>query len=629
MSNKYLLIAGVIIPYIAGAKNLTVVDTIPIREVNVIESSRSISLENTSLSVVDVNRTTIDNSNNANVLPVLNKSVSGLFTAAKGIMGYGISTNSAGSINIHGVGQSNKVLTMIDGVPNFAGIFGHSISDTWSSINVETIEVVKGPASVYYGTNAMGGSINVITREQVNNGYTVNGRASIGSWATQDYNLYFGCRKDKFSMGVSGTYNYTDGDRESSKFHLWNTSFTSKYRMNRNWNSIANLYITKFKGYNPGAENKPILDNWMQALRGTANISVNNMYENFYGSVSAYYSWGNHKIDDGYFENQNPRDYYFRSNDHIWGISAVENGKFWKNGLISLGVDYQNWGGKSWNQNKESGAKTWDKFLSEDGEMINNIGTFANIQQQIGGIITLNLGTRYQYSNQFGSKWVPQAGIIISTNDNYDIKLNFSEGFRAPNLRELYMYASANPDLKPEDMYQYDITYKQYLINKRLMLKLCLFYIEGKNIIETQNIDGRQKNVNVGRFYNKGFDIDFNYNINRNFNVMSNYSFLYTNKKLLAAPKHKINLGVSYEYNGFKIGVDNETVLGLYLNTSTASKSSDFSLLNATISYDINSWNVKLTPFVDLNNITNTHYSIMEGFPMPGFNFRAGVKFKL
>ena len=145
-------------------------DTIKIAELTVIENAKPLILSETPINVVEINRATIEHSNASNILPVLTKNVSGLFTTAKGIMGYGISTNATGTINIHGVGQGNKILTMIDGVPNWAGIFGHSIADNWTSSNVQSIEVVKGPSSLYYGSNAMGGTINVITRKQNNDG---------------------------------------------------------------------------------------------------------------------------------------------------------------------------------------------------------------------------------------------------------------------------------------------------------------------------------------------------------------------------------------------------------------------------------------------------------------------------
>lgn len=610
-------------------KSTTLNDTINIKEVTIIENNNSLQLSKTPLNYSEINRSIIDYSNSPNILPILNKNISGLYSSAKGIMGYGISTNSSGTINIHGGGQSNKVLMMVDGVPNWAGIFGHSIADNWASNNVKSIEVIKGPASLYYGSNAMGGAINVITQLQENNGYEIDAKASAGSYATQDYGVTLGYKQNKFAVTASGTYNYSDGLRDNSQFHLWNAFTSMKYLFNKNWNSIVRLDITQFKGENPGMNNNPIYDNWMQALRGTVTVSVNNNYKKYYGTVSGYYSWGAHKINDGYYKGQQPKDYLFHSHDHITGFTAVENAQLWAGSLLTLGVDYQNWGGKSWNEIIATGEKQWDKFLTEQGKSINNEGVFFTAQQKFLKLFTLNAGVRYQHSEQYGNEWIPQAGIIFSNNDNTKLKFCFSKGFRAPNLRELYLYMAANPDLKPESMFNYEVTWEQYLLEKHIKIGVGIYYIDGKNMIETQNIDGKPKNMNVSNFYNKGVDFDFMYYISKNFNIQANYSYLYSNKQLLSAPTNKIYAAFNYNYNKFYATIDNETILGLYVSTSSSSTKRDYSLVNAKFSYNINIKNVKLIPFLDLNNITNTRYSVLEGFQMPRFNFMGGLKISL
>ena len=73
------------------------------------------------------------------------------------------------------MGQGNKVLFMINGLPNWAGIYGHSLADTYTTTEVDHLEVVRGPSSLLYGSNAMGGSVNIITRDQDRNGF--QGRA--------------------------------------------------------------------------------------------------------------------------------------------------------------------------------------------------------------------------------------------------------------------------------------------------------------------------------------------------------------------------------------------------------------------------------------------------------------------
>ena len=127
------------------------------------------------LNVTQVSASEIEKSGESSLLPVLVAKVPGLFVTERGFAGYGVSGGSAGSVNIRGVGQGNQVLFMIDGQPQWAGVFGHSLADTYVANGVEKVEVVKGPSSLLYGSNAMGGSINLVTHTQTKDGLT--GRA--------------------------------------------------------------------------------------------------------------------------------------------------------------------------------------------------------------------------------------------------------------------------------------------------------------------------------------------------------------------------------------------------------------------------------------------------------------------
>jgi len=140
-------------------------DTVALPEIAVVSPAKT----NPALMQLDVSRISaeeIEKSTETSLLPVLAAKVPGLFVSERGFAGYGISGGSAGAVNIRGVGQGNKVLFMIDGQPQWAGVFGHSLADSYVANGVERVEVVKGPSSLLYGSNAMGGSVNIITRRQ-------------------------------------------------------------------------------------------------------------------------------------------------------------------------------------------------------------------------------------------------------------------------------------------------------------------------------------------------------------------------------------------------------------------------------------------------------------------------------
>ena len=96
----------------------------------------------------------------------------------------------------------------------------------------------------------------------------------------------------------------------------------------------------------------------------------------------------------------------------------------------------------------------------------------------------------------------------------------------------------------------------------------------------------------------------------------------------MSAPRNKIYVAGNFFWKGLRASLDNETVLGLYTNTSKNASKKDYSLLNLKLSYTMQYKSFIWTPFFDINNITNTKYSIVSGFPMPGINVMGGVKAK-
>jgi len=164
-------------------------DTIKIDEVVITGTPVRVNRNSVPMAVSVVDRSQIEESNESALLPVLNGRVPGLFVTERGITGFGVATGSAGQISIRGIGgnPTTGVLMLIDGHPQFMGIMGHPLPDSYVASDVERVEVIRGPASILYGSNAMGGVINIITRKQTADGTHGNARISYGSYNTQKY----------------------------------------------------------------------------------------------------------------------------------------------------------------------------------------------------------------------------------------------------------------------------------------------------------------------------------------------------------------------------------------------------------------------------------------------------------
>ena len=154
---------------------------------------------------------------------MLTEQIPGLFTTSRGIMGYGVSSGAAGGISLRGIGGSptTGLLVLIDGHPQYMGLMGHPIADAYQSMLAEKVEVVRGPASVLYGSNAMGGVINIVTRQQRENGVKTGARLGYGSYNTWTTEVTNQVKKGRFSSVITGSYNRTDGHRPDMEFEQY------------------------------------------------------------------------------------------------------------------------------------------------------------------------------------------------------------------------------------------------------------------------------------------------------------------------------------------------------------------------------------------------------------------------
>lgn len=174
------------------------------------------------ISVVD--REQLEQTYRPNILPTLNELVPGLFSTSRSTMGYGVSTGAAGGMTLRGIGGSPTagLLVLIDGHPQYMGIMGHPIADAYQTMLAERVEVLRSPASVLYGSNAMGGVINIVTRRMQQDGQQSDIQMSGGSYGTFQSEITTRGKQGKFSNMVSASYNRSDGHRRNMGFEQYN-----------------------------------------------------------------------------------------------------------------------------------------------------------------------------------------------------------------------------------------------------------------------------------------------------------------------------------------------------------------------------------------------------------------------
>lgn len=588
-------------------------------EVVVLETSAKAPVALLPLDVKIVGAEIIDNSTETNLLPVLQNRIPGMFVTERGLAGYGVSGDAAGSVNIRGVGGGNKVLFLIDGQPQWAGVFGHSLPDTYVTNDVQKVEVVSGPSSLLYGSGAMGGSVNLITRRAMHDGLEGSVRAMGGSYGTQKYGVKAGYRHGAWNAFAAASYESTDGNRSGMDYWLSNQYASLGYTFSRHWEVGANVMLTETKADNPGSVDLAMpIEMWAKMFRTTTSLFIKNNYDISSGGVQAYYNWGKHKIDDG-LKNGKPRDYLFNSKDYNIGVTAFQTVRPWEGNDLSVGVDFKHWGGEAWNSAKADGKES-----PITDRHVNEIGAYAMMQQAFfNNRLSLNAGARIEHSSQFGNEWIPQAGFIYRPWSATRMKFSYGKGFRSPNIRELYMYAPRNPELRPESMDNFEVELRHWFFDSRLNTGLALYYINGDNMIQSVMVDGVAKNMNTGKFINKGFELDASFAINSEWNVTANYAYLHTSTDILAAPEHKVFGEVAYSPGNWQFTLDAMGVWGLKTEKTTE----HYTLFNARVAYTF-TFNKPLTLFVKGENLTAADYQINYGFPMPRATVMAGLEWK-
>ena len=103
---------------------------------------------------------------------------------------------------------------------------------------------------------------------------------------------------------------------------------------------------------------------------------------------------------------------------------------------------------------------------------------------------------------------MPQAGLSFVLPRRALLKFSAAKGFRYPTIRELYMFPPANPDLKPERLWSYELSFSQQPFGGRLSYGVNVFLIDGENLIVRMPVDGRPMNVNTGRIRNAGVEFE-------------------------------------------------------------------------------------------------------------------------
>ena len=595
-------------------------DSVSLQEIVVTGTRNAVDVRHLPMTVTVIDHSALAEQHQSNILPTVMQQVPGLMLTSRSMMGYGVSTGAAGGINLRGIsGGAGQLLVLIDGHPQYQGIYGHPISDSYQTLMADRVEVLRGPASVLYGSNAMGGVLNIVTRSMHENGVKTDIDLGAGSYGTVQAEATNRVRSGKFNSTVSAQYNRTDNHRPRMGFEQYGGYMKLGYDFSSHWNAYVDANITHFNSSYPGAVSSPIYgaDQWI--TRGVVSAALENHFNRTSGALSVYSNFGRHKIDDGSADPSAPTQRFFRSKDALTGVSWYQSAQLFEGNRVTVGLDYQHIYGHAYYTSKSTG-EVLDTPNKQSGRSYRNeVAGYVDFRQDILSRLTVDAGVRVDHHSITGTEWVPQAGVVVRLMPTGELKAMASKGFRNPTMREMYLYPPSNEELEPERIWNYELSWRQRM--GAFSYGINLFYLKGDNMIQTVE----RKNVNTGEIENYGVELEAGWRFSPHLSITTNHSFLHMENKVVAAPEYKGFLGANYQWKRWNAVAGLQYISNLYTAVGQNEQTENFCLLNASVSYALGN---NLSLWVRGENLLAQEYEINLGYPMPRATFMGGVNIR-
>ncbi len=421
-------------------------------------------------------------------------------------------------LSMQGISGEN-VKILLDGVP-VIGRQGGNIDLTQLNIqNVERIEVIEGPMSVQYGTNALAGTLNIITKKKKEDGVSLhvnNYTENIGHF---NLGTVFGWRQNGHNINVSLGRNFFNGwsDVDTVRFKQWKPKIQYFADLNYQFNvksfkfSYSGNYFNEFI-LNRGQPLSPYFENafddkyMVNRLSNALNVSFltkNQLSTNLLISYSNY---------------QRTKNTYYRDLVNLSEVLTVNDGDqdttrfdlFAARGTLAKTtgekINYE--AGFDINLETGGGLRIKDKT-----QQIGDYAAFFSAEWHITEGVTLRPGLRASYNTTYAAPVIPSLHLRYQLSDNWTARASYGSGFRAPSLKELYFFfvdinhnIQGNPNLKAErsDNFNSVVNYKKAVGSDRVYkFEVSGFYNDIRNLISLALLRGGENAfsyVNIDRF---------------------------------------------------------------------------------------------------------------------------------
>lgn len=513
--------------------------------------------------------------------------------------------------------SSKQVLILIDGHRMNCPRSGEVDLSEYSMLDcIERIEIVRGPASALYGSGAMGGVINIITKEPTKKP-TFSYETSYATHNTFINKFTHGAKIKKFGYFLSGGQYQSKGHRINSDYTAHDIFGKLTYDLT-DWSKLS-YSMGYYNGEHgcPGTKTTNDPDDTLDRQRVWGDLKWEAKFrEEDRLSIKGY---GTDNELFYYVKTKKPS----KHKDDTYGGEIQHTVKIGERNKITTGMDIHE-----------------DRMCSTDaGEHDQTLQAYW-IQDEIKIFepLTFTMGSRWDYHPSFGSEGSPKASLRYKVTKETALRASVGKAYRAPALNDLYWVSATskgNPDLRPEKGWAWDVGVDQQL-GKNFFGKLTFFRREVDDLIAWQKIAGLWTPVNIDKAHIWGIESELKAKMGKYFSSGVGYTWLETRNKtvgdnynnhLTYQPMHKANVYLEYKSKfGLLARAEEELVDSRYTDAGN-DKANDLPphyLTNLRVEYTKKFF----TLFAGVNNLFNTYYEQQANYPMPRRTGVVGMKIK-
>lgn len=542
----------------------------------------------------------IQRGNARTVFGAVESLVPSAYVTRMGVLGLGL--RKSGAMTLRGLGGSptTQLLVVVDGRPDFMGLMGHPLPDFYTLTDVGSLRVTEGPASVLYGSNAMGGAIEIRPARPLEGEHTEL-VAGLGSYYTGQHRVRNGAQFGRWFYSLTGGLSHTNGARPNSAFRQQDGTLALGYGLSERWQtSVEGRYGHLFVE-DPGTVGAPLAGSWSRVGRGGFSWDLDNTGSHTWGLARVYAGFGHNMIHDG-----------FRSVDNSVGVRIQQSFLVSPQVTIGAGTDILRYGGS---------ARDIIANYRYGEFHINDYAGFARARYAASQNLQFNAGFRYDDNSHSGAIPVPEFGAAYRLAQNYSVSASVSRGFRNPTIRELYLFPAPTPNLQPERMWNYQATFQARPVSK-VLAWVTGYYDNLDNLIVATGYYPNLKMQNAGAAINKGLEVHARWRPVRRANFNVAYAYLHSTNLAPYSPQNRLIYSLDIDATRALISVGGSSVGRTYSGALQTSPVGPYTIANLKCMAPVGK---HTSLFVTVDNLFNRRYEVLSGYPMPGTNAAGGI----